>query len=844
MMSLKALGPLKSGSGAAKLAADYYENSADYYLKDTPEPEKEGQWIGRGAARLGLTGSPDREQLQLAFAGYLAGREVQNAGQKDRQMGWDLTFSAPKSVSIAWAAANPSHRAEIEMVHRKATLEAFYWLESQTSTRRGHAGKEREPAYLASSLFTHYTSREGDPQLHSHIAVPNFCIRGDGTVGTIESKHFYDMKLTAGALYQAELAARMRELRYRIEPGSKGTFRLTDVDADLEKVYSKRGRQIDQASKESGIETYAGTRKVVLSTRKSKQESDLVERRATWEQEAKAAGHVFGVKRSQEPIPIEAKPEEIKKKALEKLTDQNSTFQEKDFIREVARASYGSLDVREIFKLENNAMRDGFIKRLGQDKYGRHVYTTREMLALETRMVESVETLANRKGCRGAELDTMYMRHLGLNKEQQLAVHSATGDQAIVVIQGRAGVGKTRTLTVIRESYKRAGWNVQGLAVAGRAAQNLEKEAGIESHTIASWKDKYVPQKTVLVVDEAGMVGSRGMTELLGKAKQAGAKVILVGDERQLQPIDAGGALHAVDQKLLDVKPKACSKITTILRQNEEWMRDAVYSAAKGETRKALQAIDSHGRMNFYTSAREAKEELVKSYLERERATSEALILTNHKNDARQINEAIREKLQEKGVIGKDVCQVDNGQRQVSLAVGDRVMFTRNDYKQDVRNGQRGIVFELDEKRAGIRLDDGTEKKIDLEKYSHVDYGWAMTTHKAQGATVDRAYLYGHSKEWMASQQSTYVQISRARDETLIYVASGERSVERPLDKEATAPVLLEGTARAQAFDEMSKTWGRDASKGTTLDYVSPVPEVKQELKQELKIEHSHDLGM
>jgi len=153
MMSIRALGNLGKSGADAKGAAHYYsERSADYYVegasgetKKTEREESQGQWIGRGAEKLGLTEPPTRDELQLALAGHLGGRQVQNAGRENRQMGWDLTFSAPKSVSIAWGFAEPEHRREILGAHQAATKAAFDYIESNTTTRRGYAGLRTSP---------------------------------------------------------------------------------------------------------------------------------------------------------------------------------------------------------------------------------------------------------------------------------------------------------------------------------------------------------------------------------------------------------------------------------------------------------------------------------------------------------------------------------------------------------------------------------------------------------------------------------------------------------------------------------------------------------------------------
>jgi Ti-type conjugative transfer relaxase TraA len=845
MMSISRLGTLGADGAEAAAASHYYsEKGADYYVKDSPNNEHEGEWIGGGADRLGLPEGPDREALQLALAGYVAGRRVQNTGRPSRRMGWDLTFSAPKSVSLAWAFAAPAHQQKIRHAHVAATKSAYDYLESQAITRRGKAGYFKERAYLTSALFTHHTSREGDPQLHSHIVVPNFCVRNDGTTGTIESQSFFDLKMAAGALYQTELAYRMRALGYAVESGEKGTFRLSGVAPALEQQFSKRAREINRLSRERGIKTYKGTRQIVKSSRPAKKHTNLAERQATWQKEAKETGLSTSIERgAQSPSPKdqEAWIKENLAKPSQKLTERNSFFFERDHLLEMARASYGVLNAGQVLTAVAIARSTGHVVQLGKDEYGRQAFTTPEMAGVEREMVGLVRRMAEKTGF---EADpTKVLGDIGyLSDEQKASVLSATGGQGIAVIQGRAGAGKTTTLTAIRTAYERAGWKVQGLAISGQAAHNMQKESGIPSRTIASWKLDQPPEpRTVLVVDEAGMVGSKAMREILERADKAGAKVILVGDERQLQPIDAGGALHAVDKELFKVAPEASSQIQTIRRQKEGWTRQVVHQAAQGKTAEALRELDERGKISLYPSAAAARHELVKEYLAQNKDGFErSLILTHRVVDANKINETVRQELREREQVAEDRLEVHNGQRQIGLAVGDRAMFLRNDYRLGVRNGQRGTVQGVQEKSQSltIRTDEGEVKEVFLDKYKFLEYGWASTTHKAQGSTVDRAYVFGFVKESLASRQMTYVQISRAREDTRIYAVAGEHSIERaPLEPATSAP--MEKTAeRARAFQDMSRTWSRDAAKGTSQDFL-----IQQQMQKKIA-EQQKEQGM
>jgi ATP-dependent exoDNAse (exonuclease V) alpha subunit len=426
------------------------------------------------------------------------------------------------------------------------------------------------------------------------------------------------------------------------------------------------------------------------------------------------------------------------------------------------------------------------------------------------------------------------------SQEQETAIKTATGESGVAVIQGRAGVGKSTMLAAVNESYKQEGWKVQGIAFSGQAAQNLEKESGIESKTIHSWlSQKDIDNRTVVIIDEAGMVGSKQMADVINKVEKAQAKLILVGDERQLQPIAAGGIFHAVDQKIAQLAPQFSTVVEDIKRQREGWMKEVVKEAAQGHTIKALETLDEHKKINVYENASQARTALVEEFIEKNRHDlSRGMILTNRAFDAQIINEEIREKLQEQGLVDKDGISFDNEKRNITLSKGDRIIFTRNDYDLEVRNGQKATVdYVTPSGIIGVAYDDGDRQKIDVHEYNHIDYGWATTTHKAQGATVDRTIVYGYAKESMASQQATYVQISRAREETKLYIVAGERGLER----EEVSQKLDVGQ-RKEVMEEMKKGWSHNAAKDTTLEYAQL--KQKQVIKNELKQERGYELGM
>ena len=273
--------------------ADYYIELAqkDYYTAQGNDP---GVWFGRGAAPLGLHG----EVESRAFEPLLRGRSpdgcrdlVQNAGDAHRQTAWDLTFSAPKSVSVVWALAPEDVRKQIEAAHQQAVEAALTFLEETTGlTRRGKAGTRMEPADLVFALFPHYSSRASDPQLHTHCLLINLAVRRDGTTGALWSKEFFRAKMAAGAVFQVQLAAGLRErLGLATQPDRIG-FQIAGVPKEVCKAFSQRGETIRAILDERNDHDARTAKQVALDTRPHKVNVRREELTARWRATAEPLG--------------------------------------------------------------------------------------------------------------------------------------------------------------------------------------------------------------------------------------------------------------------------------------------------------------------------------------------------------------------------------------------------------------------------------------------------------------------------------------------------------------------------------------------------------------------------
>jgi Ti-type conjugative transfer relaxase TraA len=451
--------------------------------------------------------------------------------------------------------------------------------------------------------------------------------------------------------------------------------------------------------------------------------------------------------------------------ALDAITHQQATFTKRDLAMFIHRHSDG----KEQYDRAMSAVRASpELVALGKDGRGDDRFTSREMIETEQRLQRASELMAERERHRvdekdrAAALASAEGRGLVLAGEQRAAFEHVTGERGLSVIVGYAGTGKSAMLGVAREAWERGGYEVRGAALSGIAAEGLESGSGIASRTIASMEHGWsqgrdlLISRDVLVIDEAGMVGTRQMERVLSHAADAGAKVVLVGDPQQLQAIEAGAAFRAINERHGGVE------ITEVRRQHEEWQRDATRHLATGRTGEAIRAYADHGMIHAAETREQARGELVERWdRERSAAPDHSRIILTHTNDeVRELNETARGRMRVAGQLGDDVrVKTERGDR--AFATGDRIMFLKNERSLEVKNGTLGTVEQVNQQSMTVRTDDGRSVAFDMKDYAHVDHGYAATIHKAQGMTVDRAHMLATPG---MDRHGAYVGMSRHRD--------------------------------------------------------------------------------
>ncbi len=450
--------------------------------------------------------------------------------------------------------------------------------------------------------------------------------------------------------------------------------------------------------------------------------------------------------------------------ALDAVTRQQATFTKRDLALFVHRHSDGIEQFNAVLSaVETSPERIV----LGRDGRGEERFTTRQMLQVEEQLYQAGEHLALRAGhsvpeaARERAVARAATRGLVLSEEQRAAFEHVTGRSDLGIVVGYAGTGKSAMLGVAADAFRETGYSVQGLALSGIAAENLEAGSGIPSRTIASleyaWsKDRdLLGPRDVLVIDEAGMIGTRQLERVLSEAERRGAKVLLVGDPEQLQSIEAGAAFRSLAERHPHVE------IGDIRRQLESWQRDATKALATGRTVEALEGYGNHDRIHAADTREDARGALIERWDRDQQSEPDRsrLILAHTNDDVRYLNGQARAKLKERGELGADaMVKTERGIRE--FAPGDRVMFLRNERGLGLKNGTLGRVEEISPSAMTARLDSGARVTVAFKDYSHLDHGYAATIHKAQGVTVDHTHVLASPG---LDRHATYVALSRHR---------------------------------------------------------------------------------
>ncbi|MGQ3230321.1 MAG: Ti-type conjugative transfer relaxase TraA [Blastomonas fulva] len=503
--------------------------------------------------------------------------------------------------------------------------------------------------------------------------------------------------------------------------------------------------------------------------------------------------------------------------ALDAITHGQATFTTRDLAMFVHRNSDDKDQFDKVMSAVKNAPE---LVELGKDGKGNDRFTSRSMLETERRLELASTRLDAKRNHPVSHSDRNYAvtlakrRGLDLSPEQRGALEHVTSPRGISNVIGYAGTGKSAMLGVAREAWELAGYEVQGAALSGIAAEGLEHGSGIASRTIASleyqWEQgrELLTDHHVLVIDEAGMLGTRQLERVMSEAERRGAKVVLVGDPEQLQAIEAGAAFRSTAER------HGAVEISSIRRQQEDWQRAATRELATGRTGEALARYEEAGHVHVAKTREAARIALVDAWDQDRKADPRAsrIILTHTNDEVKALNEEVRDRMRDGGALGREVeLSVERGQR--SFAGGDRIMFLKNERELGVKNGSLGTVQSLSSVRMAVMLDDGKQVAFDLKDYAHIDHGYAATIHKAQGMTIDKVQVLATPG---MDRHGAYVALSRHRAQVDLHYGKDDfadrKALTRALSRERAKDMASDYNRQPDKAAEQQRGRGADQS--------------------------------
>ena len=824
----------------------YYERSVaagidDYYAGRGESP---GIWTGRGAAALGLKGVVDDGQFGTLIRGDnpQSGERLRRRHPKARTItvekidpasgerrleektlrpvaGFDLVFSVPKSVSLLHALGGEETRRAVNEAHVAAWQAALSYLEDEACVvRRGTGGIHREHGEgFVAAAYQHRTSRAQDPHLHTHVIVANMARRStDGKWRALDGEAILKTyRLAAGYLYQAHLRAELsRSLGVEWETPHKGLADLKGVPRTAIDEFSTRRAQVVEHMDERGTSGFWAAQVAALDTRDRKEHADLALLREDWR--ARAAEHGFGhaeidaaLHRARRPEPSSQELLQIAHRLLgpEGLTERTTAFSDADLVMAWAEAHAGGASAERVRRLASRFVGMQGVERVGEAAQpGRPArYSTAELVATEHAALDVVDrgVGAGAPAVVNGVIDEALAGVPTLSDEQHAMVRLvASSPDRVVCVVGLAGTGKTTATHATAEAFRMAGVAVLGAAPSGIAAEKLQDETGIPSTTLHRLLQDELPDRCVVIVDEAGMAETRVLAPLLERIERAQSKLVLIGDPQQLPAVGAGGLLAGI------VERHGAIELSGNRRQPDAEERRALEAIRNGLGRDYLAFAEGAGRLLACETPVAAKTRLIADWwaVAREDLPGNVMIALRRR-DVSELNALARTLMETHGRLGRERLTIGG----VEFAAGDRVVCLRNSEALGVRNGTRGTVERADRHAASLRVvtdrGDRVELSGDYLAQGRVRHAYAITGHAGQGVTVERAFVLGIGGTRL--QEWGYVALSRARHETRLYVTAVPRERESHFhdldDRDAVtllAQALEESAVERLAIDQ------------------------------------------
>ena len=827
MLSIGKMGAGQEGYYLGKVA----EGAEDYY---SGEGEAEGYWLGDAAEDLGLQGKVDPDQLTAMLTGTnpasgepLGLRHVEGGAVP----GFDLTFSAPKSVSVLWALGGHPVAGEVKAAHAAAVEAALGYLQREACwTRRGAGGHVfvKGNGFLAAG-YTHRSSRAGDMQIHTHVLLANATF-AEGRWTRLYHPAIYEHAKTASYIYEAHLRNELtHRLGVRWRDVANGIAEIRGFDPDHLRAFSTRRQEILEAVGEGAS---ARARQIAtLATREAKDRDLTTESlRDLWRAKAEEIGLDRESIRATLGHERQAPEGQVSVADVEAaVTAHASHFDRRDVIQAVANCLPAGAPGHEVCELADAFIATRDVIGIANTAKGER-YTTRTIWELERDALDRVEAMAARSDAAVVSeivVARVLAKRPSMKADQEAMVRRLLGGgEGVIVVVGEAGTGKTYALTAAAEGWAASGEELRVAAPTWRAANVLRSE-GLQATSVASLLadldraatrgEAVLGRRVVLVVDEAGMVDSRAMARLVAHAQEADAKLVLIGDPAQLGEIEAGGLFASIAARTDPIV------LDEVIRHRHELEREGAKLIRSGEGREALAIFQGAERVTVSGDPLARREAMVADWWQSFERGEDALMIAKRNAEVAELNALARERMRVEGKLGAEEIKVGEAR----FAAGDQIITRINDQRAGIYNRERWKVAEVDpaserlwlvgiDTRGRVCVDSDYLRRLrERDGGPAIEHAYAATTYQAQGATVDTAFVMADPS---MDRQEFYVATSRTREETYLYAT---REIQFDRDEYAPRSPLRDG------LEHIAEAAERDGSQVSAHDEA-----LRQELGQ------------
>lgn len=818
-------------------------------------------WIGHGLAAIGMQHgqvAQDTDFVNVCRGFTPQGTAmVQNTGEDDRVIGIDWNFNADKAMSALMAVVPAERRDAIICAHQVAVRKAVGFVEQFAEVRTGRKGANVErPAGIIAAEVLHFSNRNLEQNLHSHVLVMNVAPTKDGRTVTLETEWMLKHHAAASALYRAECAHQMQQLGYGVTQvraledsqelqREKGCvyWTVTGFGDEWRKQLSTRREEILAYQAENG-----GTKQQAsVATRQAKDEPTFADCLDAWQkrhQDLLAQGIAKPVEQLRGQSNVLGIPDD--KAMLTLFDDSNNAVQRKgDLIARVAMENVGRLSfdqcIAETDRLIEEMIERGDVHRntpvKGLDyrkesgvynetrlSTDREVFREQDCVRRATARQDDQSVRVPTTTVDKAIADFAEQAAFALTEEQQNALRHVcerTGGTAQII--GGAGTGKTTLMKAAAQAFAANGQEVMGVCIAWDAAKKFEAETGAPSTSAAQFINdlKYdrlkLKPNIVVVLDEAAMAGSKTIHAVISAVDKAGGKTVLMGDHKQLQPIEAGGTFRLVGSAI------GSARMSDIRRQKSEHDL-ATAKAFYKDARQAYVRMEKAGQVSEHADSKAAITTLVGDYVRSTFPLNERLVLVGTHKEARTVSNHIRDAMKESRTIrGKEHtfrCRTGRWEEPIQLASGDRIRFTKKHRDLAVFNGSKATIERIDGTTVHCKLEsdiasqNGRRLSFDIAKVNTVNYDWAVTVHKSQGQS--KAEVFQLANPQMADFHSSMVGFTRMKDRFHLYGAADdiatfkrrvgmERLKENAVDSIIKSPERKERTPKQQVMDLIAR---------------------------------------